>query len=166
MRSSEIDELSSRCARVVTHALEYVRQVEQEWISFLQRSSDGVHAEMRALRSDLARIESVRARYARVNEAVIEEEVREERRRLRERMENTLTLYRDADRPVIERSAALREAADALREAFAASYGRMDTRELMRLRQYFEYELARMQTDVLHSFVRRCVCIMERTGAA
>ena len=156
----EIPELSSDCMRVMNFTIDYVRQIERDWMEFLKRTANGLRIEVRTLKRTTADVTAVFHRYRDVNKEVSEREYRTELTRLHRRMEDMLTLFRDAVQPRTERSSELVDSIQRLRESFSAAYGREETIQLMKLRQYFEHELMRMQRDIVTSFVEGCMRLL------
>lgn len=153
-------ELLSHCMRVVNYAIEHVKQVEVDWIDYMQRICNGVQHEIRGIKQDMKEIDAVYKRYRVINKTIADREYRLERMKLQRRMDDTLNAYRQSTPPNVERAPSLRKSTYELREAFANAYGTVDTRRLMILRQYFEWELTHLQTDILESFCKKCIDIL------
>ena len=151
-----MNELSSYCMRVVNYAIEHVKQVEVDWTEYVQRICHGVQHEVRGIKQDMQEIDAVYRRYRDVNRVVAEREYRLEKVNLQRRMNEALDAYRRCAPPDRERAPSLRRSTYELREAFANAYGTVDTRKLMTLRQYFEWELTHLQEAILESFCKKC----------
>ena len=155
-----LKELNSHCMRVVNYAMEHVKQVEVDWIEYMQRLCNGVQHEVRCIKQDIREIDAVYKRYCAINKSIADREYRLEKAKLQRRMNDALDAYRRSSHPKTERAASLLHATHELREAFASAYGTEDTRKLMTLRQYFEWELTHLQTDILGNFCDKCVTIL------
>jgi bisphosphoglycerate-independent phosphoglycerate mutase (AlkP superfamily) len=149
-------ELNSHCMRVINYAIEHVKQVEVDWVEYMQRIYTGVQNEIRSIKQDMNEIDNVYKRYRAINRSIAEREYKIERAKLQRRMNDALDAYRQSDPPRTERTPSLRRSTYELREAFATAYGTVDTAALMTLRQYFEWELSHMQEEILDTFCARC----------
>jgi hypothetical protein len=160
---SHMKHLQSHCMRVVNYAVEYVKQVEINWVEYMQRLAAGVKHEIRCIRRDADEAKEVYRRYRKTNACICDREYAREMRQLQRRVEDCINSYRTMECPKTERGEPLRQSTHELREAFASAYGQVNTTKLMTLRQCFESELAHMQADILESFCARCEEVLHAT---
>lgn len=147
------------CARVYTHSHDYLHALASEWRKHLQHVADEVHRAAQATRRGVREADAVRARYAEAGGAAVEQEYRAEVARLSRALDTGLDAVRAAPAPSCARPEALSRAADELKDAFSAAYGRAPTAELMAVKAHFETEMARVEHLVAEDFVR-CVALL------
>lgn len=155
-----LQDLGSHCMRVINQAIEHVTHVQEVWWDYLQRTSNGIRTELRSIERDAHDVTAVYKRHRRTNPAIVDLEYKREMARLHARMDAVLETYRHAEQPRVDRPSALQNATHDLREAFANAYGTVDTVELMKMKQFFEWELGYMQTDILEAFCTRCETLL------
>ena len=158
---NDVGDLSAHCMRVVNHAVEHVRQLEREWVEFLRRVSTGLRKETRSIRRDASEAQRIYERYNAMHPAITAREFQNERNALQRRLDDAVEAYRTAAPPSVPRPEALRVASQDPREAFANAYGRVSTRTLMALRQHFESELAHAQVEIVRSYCRHCIDVLQ-----
>lgn len=156
----ELGDINSHFARVINHVIEHVSCIQREWIEFLTKVSTGLHQELKCIRRDALEVRAVYQRYRSTNTEVVEREYRKEMGRLQQRMNDKIEAFRGGGRPQIVRSPALVTSAQELREAFSSAYGTVNTSQLMRLRQFFDGEILRLQVDVRDAFCKSCDAIL------
>lgn len=156
----EEDALHRQCARVCTHARDYLEQISSEWRAHLNATRLAVQRITRELDRQSKEAASVRRRYRERNPTVVDEEYRIELARLRAELDAELERLRAFPHPSVERPAALAESTHALKEAFANAYGTFATSRLTQLRAHFESEMDGMQHEVANEFVKCTVALL------
>ena len=156
--------LETRCARVCSHAHEYLQDLASRWAEHLTKAHVTVRRAVRRLGAERAEAHRVHARYRASNAEVVDQELRMELARLRVELDRTLERARAEALPSCERPAALTEATHELREAFANAYGTMPTRDLLALKRRFEADVAVVEQRLAQTFVARVAKLL-RTSA-
>lgn len=131
-------ELHRASALVCSHAADYLATLADDWGTLLTRMVSAVQEEERAARATLSR-----ARYAADRSVVA---------RLSLQLDAFLAECRERVPASSQRPEELVQASSRLKEAFAASYGRVPTRTLVRLKHAFEEALRKAQRPVAKRF--------------
>lgn len=155
-------ELQRLCAAVCTHVHEHLQSVAAAWRTALQE----VHASARRVTRQVgARVQEaheVRARHRARAPALVDREHRLELARLRRELDDTLLALAQRDDPAADRPAALVDATESLKRAFAFAYGgTVPTKRLVALKTRFEHELAAVQRSVAVPFVREVTHLLQ-----
>jgi len=139
-------ELQSAAARVCTHACDYISTLSHAWVEYLTRLSQGLLREESVARRELDNIQ--RSKIAGESRILCIE-------RIAQRVDAFLEECRSTPAPTVSRPDELIRATTELKNLFAASYGSVVTRKLMRLKQKFEYDLFKIQEPVAQEFAVR-----------
>lgn len=162
VHSRTIGNLGKLCSIVITSTIEYLKHVEKQWIDFLRRVSAGLRHDLTAIRQDTELIRGVYERYRVKNPHVVEREYQLELLKLNHRLEEAISRVRTIECPTCDRPHQLQEDASRLKEAFASSYGGVDTKELMRMKTMFEQQMLQHQLEVVTSFESNLMSIVTR----
>lgn len=150
-RHGELWELSSL---VCTHAKEHLEKLSATWKQELRLLHGDVKLATRRGSERLRLASEVRDRYAARAPRLVQDEYHIEVGRIRADLEAALESLRARPLPTHPRPPALTSASHRLQEAFASSYGSVPTTSLLRAKEAFESELARIQEDIARDFGR------------
>ena len=151
---------SSSARGVYTHSHDYLHALASEWRKHLQHVADEVHRAAQATRRGVREADAVRRAVRRSGRrGPSSRSTARSVARLSRALDTGLDAVRAAPAPSCARPEALSRAADELKDAFSAAYGRAPTAELMAVKAHFETEMARVEHLVAEDFVR-CVALL------
>lgn len=135
---------------------EYLAGIVSSWKEHLETTKAHVGRILQAHEEERAAAHRARDRFRAQRPELVEKEFSAEVDRILTSLNQSLVRVREAEEPVAERPVRLTESCESLRKTFAESYGRLQTKYLIRLKTEFEEELLRVQTGLSEDFVHFC----------
>lgn len=154
------DAIHRLCARVCSHAHDYLTQLSSEWSAHLRSTHLAVRRVTRGIGRRRDDAVAVRARYRPRAPRMVDEEYRVELARLDGELDEALETLRATTTPAVERPAVLVEATHQLKEALANAYGVVATSRIAQIKATFEADMARMQHEVADDFVKQVLPLL------
>jgi hypothetical protein len=135
---------------------EYLASIVSSWKEHLETTRAHVGRIAQAHGEERAAAHRARDRFRAQRPEVVEREFSAEVDRILTSLNQSLVRVREADEPGAERPVRLTASCETLRKTFAESYGRLQTKYLIRLKTEFEEELVRVQAGLSEDFVHFC----------